>query len=366
MKNRFNILIISAVIIGAVFVLVETAIVSQAAPVNNNQNSYREVPKPVSATNIKIAKKVFLSPDDIRGIKGPPINPPGKNKDKKSQEGAATGVLGSLATGTKHAVIIGICDYPGEKWDICKSDGDSLNMYKTLTELYGYDPANIYLFKDMVTATGFGDTAGLPTRANIYNAVMYIKGIAASNDEVVFFFSGHGVAGTANDGDDEGTDEAILVHNYDSSKLAYIWDGELRDWFSGFLTSRVIFAFDTCRAGGMNDIASDNNGNIIAGRTIVMSTGETQSAYVYSKAGDDVDGDGILDGEGLFTHYFVNEGMLQGLADVYDHNNNKMLGEPNDVVVEEAFDYAKENIPPYLKRKQKSVISDNFTDDLLL
>ena len=109
--------------------------------------------------------------------------------------------------------------------------------------------------------------------------------------------------------------------------------------------------FDTCRAGGWNDVAD-------SGRVISMATGETQPAYVYSTAGEDVDGDGTEDGEGVFSHYFVNEGMLQGLADTY----NSIEEEP-DVTVEEAFDYAKASITI---PTQNPVISDNFPNDLLL
>ncbi|MFZ2970059.1 MAG: hypothetical protein WA063_02850, partial [Minisyncoccia bacterium] len=139
----------------------------------------------------------------------------------------------------------------------------------------------------------------------------------------------------------------------------YIWDGELRNWFSDFGTTRVAFVFDSCLAGGMNDVAG-------AGRVVSMATGETQSAYVYSTAGEDVDGDGINDGEGVFSRYFVNEGMLQAKADKYDHDKDGVKPEGKDVVVEESFDYAKANIPPYLKARQKPAISDNFFNDLLL
>ena len=55
--------------------------------------------------------------------------------------------------------------------------------------------------------------------------------------------------------------------------------------------------------------------------------------------------------------------MLDGLADKYDHDSDDST---QDVVIEEAFDYAQENIPSYLKRRQKPVISDSFADDLLL
>ena len=318
---------------------------------------------PLPAFNIEIVKKVSLELEDIKGpdAKGRPSSPNNKTKD-----GAATGILGDYpVTGDKYAIVIGICDYPGTSLDLCHSDGDSLHMYKTLTEVYGYEPENISLFKDGGGETGFvvNDTkakkiAGIPTYGNIHNAVMDIESKVTADDEVVFFFSGHGTRGIVIDGDDEFTDEGIVVWADGSDtedNITYIWDGELRDWFNGFITSRIVFVFDSCLAGGMNDVAAD-------GRVVAMATEETKSAYVYSTAGEDVDGDGIADGEGVFSRYFVNKGMLQNLADVHDYVG---AGGDESATVEEAFDYAKQNIPPYLKNRQKPVISDDFIDDLL-
>ena len=355
MKRKFSVLIVGTVIVGLTLGLIGTALVSQAAPIEKQLGPNREAPKPIPATNIEVVKKVFS--EDIGKGKGKPSLPP-------KTRGAATGILGDYSvTGNKYAVVIGICDYPGIKNDLCVSDGDSLHMYKALTKLYGYKPENIKLFKDDGGTTGpiLGDVAyNIPTRGNIYNAIMDIKDYATSGDEVVFFFSGHGTKGDALDGDTESTDEAILVWNTedktDDNNITYIWDGELRNWFSGFGTTRIAFVFDSCLAGGMNDVA-------INGRVISMATGETQSAYVYSTAGEDVDGDKIKDGEGVFSRLFVNEGMLQCLADVHDYD--KVDGnEP--ATVEEAFDYAKANIPSSLKGRQKPVISDKFENDLLL
>jgi hypothetical protein len=355
MKKRIGIFIMSLVIAGLTLGLFGITLVSQAAPAGKTKNLYRQAPKPIPAADVKVIKKIPL-PLGVGGTKGKPA----------PQPGAATGTLGDYpATGTKYAVVIGICDYPGTQNDICQSDGDSLHMYKALTELYGYKPENIRLFKDNGGTTGstLGSVNyGIPTRDNIYNAIMDIKSHATSGDEVVFFFSGHGAKGTLQWGDAEDPDEAIVVWNSENDidgNITYIWDDELRNWFLGFGTTRIAFVFDSCLAGGMNDVAD-------AGRIVNMATGESQSAYVYSTAGEDVDGDGIKDGEGVFSRLFVNEGMLQAKADKYDHDKDTILGEGNDVVMEEAFDYAKANIPPYLKQRQKPVISDNFTDDLLL
>lgn len=366
MKKRFSILIVSTVIIGLALSLFGMALVPQTASAERPQSSYRQTPKPISAANIKVVKKILL-PLEIDETRGRPLSPPGQDK-KEESEGAATGILGTEVTGNKYAIVIGICDYPGTDYDLCESDGDSLHTYKALTELYGYKAENIRLLKDMGGTTG--STLGsvdydIPTRDNIYNAIMDIKEdpLMSSDDEVVFFFSGHGTSGVAKDGDNEYIDEAIVVWNTEddiADNITYIWDGELRDWFSDFGTTRIVFIFDTCLAGGMNDLAD-------AGRVVVMSTEEDKYAYVYSTGGSDIDGDGVEDGEGVFSRLFVNKGMLQGLADVYDHGqrtNLDVFGE--DVVVEEAFDYAKRNIPGSLKRRQKPVISDDFGNDLLL
>jgi len=358
MKKRFNILLVSMVMLGLTMNL-PRVLISQAAAVEKQHGPNREAPKPITATDIEVVKKVFS--EDMEKGKGKP-SPPAKT------EGAATGILGDYpVTGNKYAVVIGICDYPGTNLDLCQSDGDSLHTYKALTELYGYKPENIKLFKDGGGTTGSvldSVVYDIPTRDNIYNAIMDIKSRATFSDEVVFFFSGHGTKGAALDGeiantdDGESIDEAIVVWNTENdieNNITYIWDGELRNWFSGFGTSRIAFVFDSCLAGGMNDLAANN-------RVISMATSETQSAYVYTTAGEDVDGDGIKDGEGVFSHYFINQGMLQSKADGY----NQLKTIDSKVAVEESFDYAKANIPSYLKSRQKPIISDSFEKDLLL
>ncbi len=354
-------------------------------PVNNNidQNNKSNSFRPMHATNIKIAKK---TPVSLVVKEANNFNvPPGRDKEDDFSERAATGVLGMpLNEGAnKYAVVIGICDYPEdvesgvqEIDDICLSDGDSYNMVTALIENYGYDPENIYWFRDRGNST---ETIGgneinydLPTHENIREAVMdikYARGLN-ENDEVVFFFSGHGTSGNVVDGiaegedDDENNaenlDEGLTVHDSNGSidgdgysTLDFIWDGELRSWFYGFETDRIVFIFDTCLAGGMNDVVRDEKNKVYSDRVIVMSSKETQSSYVYST--------GKL-GEGMFSRHFVNEGMLQGLADGY----NQIPEEDDLVVVEEAFDYAKENFPSYLKFRQNPVINDLFTEDLLL
>ena len=106
--------------------------------------------------------------------------------------------------------------------------------------------------------------------------------------------------------------------------------------------SRIIFIFDSCYAGGMTDLKSE-------GRIVVMACSESGLSYEFSTLEN-----------GQFTYYFVEEGVLFGNADVYDHDGDSELTEPDDVTVEEAFDYAKANC-----QRQRPTISDSFANDLL-
>lgn len=255
---------------------------------------------------------------------------PGGGGGGKPVKQAATGVLGEqLGTGAdKYAIIVGISDYPGTINDLEYCDDDADDMYDALTTLYGYSPSNIRLLVNM----------GASFDA-IHNAVNDIKSQEAAGDEVVFFFSGHGTRGVADGGDRVKMDEAIVSHDGSSSgSLIAIWDGQLKDWFAGFDTSRIIFIFDSCLAGGMTDLQAP-------GRIINMACSENGLSYEDDSWGN-----------GQFTYYFVDQGISWSKADTYDN-----IAGVADVTIEEAFDYARANW-----RMQKPAISDSFDKGLLL
>jgi len=298
-----------AAVLAAVLVLVLVAPAVLAKP---------DMSKPLPATDVELVKKVTLHGKSGGGGGGKPAG------------GAATGVLGEqLGTGAKkYAIIVGISDYPGTLNDLQYCDDDAEDMYAALTTLYGYKSSNIHLLLDMGASF-----------AAIQGAINDIKSKAKADDEVVFFFSGHGTNGVADDGDREKTDEAIVSHDGNQSgSFVAIWDGQLKDWFSGFSTTRIIFIFDSCLAGGMTDLKAD-------GRVINMACSESGLSYE----------DGSWQ-NGQFTYYFVDQGMLAGEADTYDN-----IAGIADVTIEEAFDYAKADC-----RMQKPTISDSFSNDLLL
>jgi hypothetical protein len=269
--------------------------------------------RPVRATDIELVKKITM-----RG------RPPWAGGGKPSSA-AATGVVGESVDGERYAVVVGISDYPGTANDLRYCDDDALEMAEALTDVYRF--TNVTLLLDLAA-----------TRFNILDA---IDDIPADAGEIVFFFSGHGMSGKADDGDREKQDEALVAH--DGEQIVPIWDGELAGAFAGFETSRVIFVFDTCLAGGMEGDLSE------PGRVIAMATNEKGYA---------VEGDAW--GHGEFTYYFVDQGILQGKANVHDYDEDGLTEEPEWVTVEEAFDYAKSGCV-----NDRPTIGDDFGDDLL-
>jgi hypothetical protein len=276
---------------------------------------------PLPASNVRLGIKVSGNAPKGAGVQN------GASGGKRT--GAATGVLGRSASGEKYAIVIGISDYPGTSMDLQYSDDDAVDVFAALTTLYGYKTANIYLLKDADA-----------TRSGVMNAIAAVGAEASSGDEVLFFYSGHGGIGMADDGDTEVADVSIVVSSDDMTTFAYIWDGELKLAFADYRTDRIVFAFDSCFAGGMTDLKAK-------GRIVAMATTETTYAWEWKA---------LQNGE--FTYYFVDRGMLANMADKYDNDRNPGT---HDVTVEEAFDFAKANCA-----MDAPTISDSFTNDLLL
>jgi hypothetical protein len=331
MKNKLSVLLVMAMAFSMNLAFLGTASAFPSMPLmpSFERPAKPDKYKPVRAENIKLFKKATIGKsDDANDAKK--FNAAKKIKPARPSRFAATGILGEPAAGERYAIIVGISDYPGTAYDLNYADDDAMDMKEALVENYGFADSNITLLIDSNA-----------TRDAILSAIEDIETSAGEDDEVVFFFSGHGMSGNANDGDNENLDESIVAR--DGTSLVPIWDGELRDAFAGFKTSRIVFIFDSCLAGGMTDLVGQ-------GRVINMATTETGTAYEYASMQN-----------GQFTYYFVDMGILQGFADRYDHDKDLILTEGEDVVVEEAFDYAKQKC-----FRQTPTINDLFANDLLL
>jgi len=263
----------------------------------------------VNATDVQIVKKVTLH--------GP------AGKGGKTVPTAASGTLGDLLSNNakKYAIVIGINDYPGTGSDLQYTVADADEMTNVLLNTYEFD----YVI-ELIDAAA--------TKTAILEAIADVKTSAKSGDEVVFYFSGHGAKGKADDGDKNNVDQAIVVQ--EDGHFAFIWDGELVQWFSGFSATRIVFIFDSCLSGGMSVLKAD-------GRVVCMAS---------TINGMSLEGAGWGGGHGQFTYYFAEEGMELTKADVRPPDNQ--------VTVEEAFDYANANC-----KSQTPTIADGFEKDLL-
>lgn len=203
-----------------------------------------------------------------------------------SSESAA----GTQAAGVgKWALIIGIADYKGTGSDLWHPDEDAKEMYSELTKQQGYPKQNVKLL------TNRGATASA-----ISAAISWLVASEKAGDEVVFFYSGHGLS--APDSDDwdsdaesDGYDEMIV--SYDFYGLP---DGWLKQKFAAIESTKFALMFGSCNSGGMFDDDNDLQG---AGRIIASACRADQYGWDYLSLGNT-----------LWGYYFVDEALLDNRA----------------------------------------------------
>ena len=380
-----------------VVVLFAFAFLLGAMGVMAQEKKENKFDNPSKARNVQIFDKKVLTESERKSLdetervaKGKPAKP----SPIDPTAGGATGTLGEpIPTGgQRYAILVGLANYPGTTHDLCVAgaktgkdfpteglaqycrDEDALNMKKALIEKYGYadDEQHIFIFSDANAKFN-----AIKEKVDYLIGTETIPAKLTPNDELVFFFSGHSPTGIALDdtgaqlNNDEALDEAMFIYDqdynetnflngvpYTSGNSSYIWDDQLRSWFTNSPTTRILFAFDTCNAGGMNDLQLD-------GRVLAMSSTEYQSSWTYYLGGAQTDVNVYQESEGLFAHYFVKRAMINGLGDGSNPLNKRSVNPPKydgKVAVEEAFNYAY----PIIRTAQTAVLNDKFYNDLLL
>jgi len=273
---------------------------------------------------------------------------------KKTTDGAATtGILGKPLTGERYAILVGISDYPGDAhvlaggFDLSYADDDALLMYETLVGVYGFPAQNVALLQDTQA-----------TRTAILAQIAALQNVVDKNDEVVFYFSGHGVRypGLGTPVEAHGSAGIAVWGNadYPVPGFDYIWEKELDQAFKKLDAKRQVFIFDCCVAGGMLKLGG-NESLVLAATTpdgISIEFGEDYAALY--------DDPSMMVNHGLFTYFLAGLGMQYGMA---DFNGDGL------VTVEEAFDLSRGTLA-YMSQTmdgfcQLPVISDRFRNDLL-
>ncbi len=249
-------------------------------------------------------EKEYTGPKEVYENRGRPSSPPGQNKPKPPKEDDPDPSV------DKWAVVIGISDYRGRQYELQYCDDDAQDIYAYLRDK-GYPEGNIKLLLN-------GDAKA----KNIVAAIEWLDSWEGADSEVVFYYSGHGSTYDGyDDGDDEYTDEAIV-----SADLYLILDGQLRQMFSTFESSKISYTFDTCFSGGMDDLVG-------SGRIVVAACGENEYSY-----------DGTSDQQnGVFTYYY-----MDGL-NMYN-------------TIEEAFAYADPLAHDFIYEEYKAEMNPRMYD----
>lgn len=229
----------------------------------------------------------------------------------------------------KWAVVVGIADYEGSEYDLWHTDEDAKEMARALIENYGFDSGNIKLLLNRKA-----------TYRAIVSAIDWLIQNEDAESTVVFFFSGHGFRAVDSEGWDsdtesDGQDEGIV--SYDFYGLP---DGFLQQKLSTLESQKIALCFGSCHSGGMFDDASDLQG---ANRVVASACRADEYAWDY-----------LLLGNTLWGKYFVDEGLLQGLADTQGDDSieeahayaySEVIGERSDSHPQMNDQYVGELIP---------------------
>ena len=278
---------------------------------------------------------VLKLPADLAGgssLKGNPHGtPPGQDKPKPPPGGDEE------PSGNKWAVVIGIADYQGRGNDLWHPDEDAKEMKEALINEYGFPKDNIKtLLNRQATAKA------------IVDAIDWLASSEDENSTVVFFFSGHGFRvadgeGWDDDDEEDGYDEGIVTYD-----LYGLPDGRAEEYvtlgneFKNLETQKFALIFGSCHSGGMFDDDDDLQGT---GRVLCSACKADQYGWDY-----------LLLGNTLFGYYFVDAGILQGLAET---------DEPADgVSMEEALAYAAPLVAAE-EPDSEPQISDGFAGELI-
>jgi uncharacterized caspase-like protein len=229
----------------------------------------------------------------------------------------------------KWAVVVGIADYEGSEYDLWHTDEDAKEMASALIENYGFDKGNVKL---------------LLNRKASYQAIVSAIDWLIENEDaestVVFFFSGHGFRaidseGWDSDTESDGYDEGIVSHDFYG-----LPDGFLQPELSTLESQKVALCFGSCHSGGMFDDASDLQR---ANRVIASACRADEYAWDY-----------LLLGNTLWGKYFVDEGLIQGLADPYGEDS-----------IEEAHAYAYAEVTSE-RSDSHPQLNDQYVGELIL
>lgn len=249
--------------------------------------------------------------------------------------------------GTTYALVVGISDYFPCGFggpDLSFADDDADAFKNALDNIYNV--LNITKLQNCA-ATKIAIEDWFEDAANAGGAFT-----ATSNDDIVFFASGHGTRAFCPNGR---VGNAILVNT--TTGLGTICEDELRGLLDNINAARKVVILDISFPSQFRNSFRDAANTLL----ITAARGEAREATFSSGP--------CSPGRGIFTCWFVERGILEEEANdstlnPHTYNDPDIIEgvvDVNEIPFEEAYDYVFHNVPPI----QKPGILDNILNDYL-
>ena len=247
----------------------------------------------------------------------------------------------------KWAVVVGVENYKKAP-DVEFAERDALVTKEYFNKLLGVPKENIfYLSNSNATKT---ELETLLTST--------LKNRVSKDDEVYFYFSGHGVP--TNEGD-----SYLLLNDSDPStpKISGYSIKKLYEDLGSLKTIKSYAFLDTCFSGGV--ARGNEKDSLLGGTRAIMKVNDIALAYnnltVYTATGKDQLSNSFKEqGHGLFTYY-----MLKGLGGESDSNKDGKID------TEELQNYIKSNVSMQSRklygesRYQEPTLKNNISQTII-
>ena len=271
----------------------------------------------------------------------------------------------TIVAGEKYALLIGINDYEHSQiQDLNYSEADARLLRDILIRYARYKSQNIRML--------LGREA---TYTSIKDAIYWLGQMADYDDDVFYYFSGHGTRIDDTDGNEEdGMDEAFCPYETDLARPAsVILDDEIGHWFKRIRAQKIIVILDCCHSGGAAGRGLEEEG----ARGLHMSSTRGARGGLLDPDDDPYARDLTLNnkfiitasdaneqsyenpklGHGVFTYYLGD--AIRGSA---DYNGDKKIS------ALEMFEYTKTKTLEFAKsiRRKQTPIKFGSIDDAIV
>ncbi len=203
------------------------------------------------------------------------------------------------------------------------------------TNVYGYEA--VAALRDYLLSIGYSEEnillLGNASLDEAREGLKWLISHAKENSIAIFYYAGHGTRNAYESG--------LCL------KDGILWERELKKALDDLLSNNAFIGIEACLSGNFADYMPCNSlGG--PGRVVATSSGDWTLSYAVKEMG------------GIFSRYFIKEGLQKGMGDSQPYGN-----EDGKVSVEEAFKYAFSMVerqhPMQLPR-----MNDQYPGDLVL